>query len=68
MIDLEEFDQAALVTSDGDFYSLVRHLYELDELKVALSPSVKHCSSLLRKKAKGRIVYMSNLRTFRSPA
>jgi hypothetical protein len=62
MIDLEEFDQAELVMSDGDFYSLVRHLYELDELKVALSPSVKHCSSLLRKKAKERVVNMSNLR------
>jgi uncharacterized LabA/DUF88 family protein len=62
MIDLEEFDQAVLVTSDGDFYSLVRHLYELDKLKVVLSPSVKHCSSLLRKEAKEKIVYMSNLR------
>src|SRR5262245_7949535 len=62
MIDLEEFDQAVLVTSDGDFYSLVRHLYDLDTLKVVLSPSVKHCSSLLRKEAKEEIVYMNNLR------
>jgi uncharacterized LabA/DUF88 family protein len=62
MIDLDEFDRAVLVTSDGDFYSLVRHLYELDKLEVVLSPSVRHCSSLLRKEAKEKIVYMSNLR------
>jgi hypothetical protein len=62
MIDLEEFDRAVFVTSVGDFYSWVRHLYDLDELKVALSPSVKHCSSLMRKKAKERIVFMSNPR------
>lgn len=62
MIDIEEFDKAVLVTSDGDFYSLVRHLYELDKLEVVLSPSVKHCSTLLRKEAKEKIVYMNNLK------
>ena len=62
MIDIEEFDKAVLVTSDGDFYSLARHLYELDRLEVVLSPSVKHCSVLLRKEAKEKIVYMDNLK------
>src|SRR5262245_41628819 len=46
MLDIEKFEKAVLVTSDGDFYSLVRHLYELDKLEVVLSPSVKHCSTL----------------------
>jgi uncharacterized LabA/DUF88 family protein len=61
MIDLDEFDKAVLVTSDGDFYSLVRYLYELDKLEIVLSPSIKHCSILLRKAAKEKIVYMGNL-------
>jgi uncharacterized LabA/DUF88 family protein len=62
MIDLEECDKAVLVTSDGDFYSLVRYLYELDKLEVVMSPYIKYCSSLLRKEAKEKIVYMNNLR------
>lgn len=61
MIDLAEFDKAVIVTSDGDFYSLVRHLYSLDKLEVVLSPSV-HCSKLLRKEGKEKIIYMDNLR------
>ncbi|MGH9838125.1 MAG: thiamine pyrophosphate-binding protein [Blastocatellia bacterium] len=61
MMDLEEFDKAVIVTSDGDFYSLVRHLYALDKLEVVLSPSV-HCSKLLRKESKEKIIYMDNLK------
>lgn len=41
MIDLEELDKAVLVTSDGDFYSLVRYLYELDKLEVVMSPYIR---------------------------
>ena len=62
MVDLEEFDKAVLVTSDGDFYSLVRYLYELDKLEVVMSPYIKYCSALLRKEAKEKIVYMDNLK------
>ncbi len=61
MIDLGEFEKAVLVTSDGDFYSLVRHLYELDKLEVVMSPYIKYCSTLLRKEAREKIVYMDNL-------
>jgi len=56
-----DYKKAVIVTSDGDFYSLVRHLYALDKLEAVLSPSV-HCSKLLRKGGKEKIVYMDNLK------
>jgi uncharacterized LabA/DUF88 family protein len=62
MIDLEEFDKAVIITSDGDFGPLVRHLYELDKLEVVLSPYRKYCSTLLRKEAKGRMFYLDAMR------
>lgn len=63
MIDYPKYDQAVIVTSDGDFYSLARYLYEQGKLKKVLSPYVKTCSVLLRKSAKEKIVFMENLKT-----
>ncbi len=62
MIDLKNYDQALIVTSDGDFYSLVKYLYEQEKLKLVISPYVKTCSSLLKKSAKEKIVFMDNLK------
>lgn len=62
MIDYPKYDQAVIVTSDGDFYSLARYLYEQGKLKKVLSPYVKTCSVLLRKSAKEKIVFMENLK------
>ena len=62
MIDYPKYDQAVIVTSDGDFYSLVRYLYERGKLNKVLSPYVRTCSVLLRKSAKEKIVFMDNLR------
>lgn len=62
MIDFPQYQQAVIVTSDGDFYSLVRYLYEKQKLKVVLSPYVKTCSILLKKSAKEKIVFMDNLK------
>jgi uncharacterized LabA/DUF88 family protein len=57
----EKYEKAVIVTSDGDFYSLVRHLYALGKLEAVLSPHVARCSKLLKKEAKEKIVYMDNL-------
>ncbi|MDP2741624.1 MAG: NYN domain-containing protein [bacterium] len=64
MIDLHEnvFNKAVIVTSDGDFYSLVDYLYLQNKLKVVLSPNKNKCSSLLRKSGKERMIYLDNLR------
>ncbi|TAN58060.1 NYN domain-containing protein [Patescibacteria group bacterium] len=63
MIEYPNYDQALIVTSDGDFYSLVKYLYDNKKLKAVLSPYVKTCSSLLKKSAKERIIFMNNLRS-----
>jgi len=62
MIDLGAYDKAIIISSDGDFYSLVRHLYDNRKLKIVMSPHSDTCSALLKKTAKERIVYMNNLR------
>ena len=62
MLDYNNYNKAIIVTSDGDFYSLVKYLYKNNKLKIVLSPYTQTCSSLLRKEAKEKIVYMDNLK------
>lgn len=58
----KNFDKAAIVTSDGDFYCLVKFLYQRNRLEIVMSPYKNTCSSLLKKTAKEKIVFMDNLR------
>ena len=62
MLDYNGYDKAVIVTSDGDFYCLVKYLYKKDKLKMVLSPYVESCSVLLKKTAKEKLAYMANLR------
>ena len=50
------------LASDGDFYSLARHLYNNQKLEVVLSPKKNHCSTLLRKSGKEKMRYMDVLK------
>ena len=61
MIDYPNYDRAIIVSSDGDFYSLARYLYDNKKLVAVLSPNREKCSSLLRKSAKDKMVYMDQL-------
>lgn len=49
LIKRDDYDQAVLVTSDGDFGVLVKYLKDNDQLKAVLSPNRQHTSFLLRK-------------------
>jgi uncharacterized LabA/DUF88 family protein len=62
IIDVIEYDQAVIVSSDGDFYSLVQHLGEKNKLKAVMSSDEKNCSTLLKQTAKGKLQYMYDLR------
>lgn len=62
MIDYPKYDKAVIVTSDGDFHSLVKYLYENKKLYFVMSPCRETCSILLKKAAKEKIVFMDNLR------
>jgi uncharacterized LabA/DUF88 family protein len=62
MIDYKKYNKAIIVTSDGDFYSLVKYLYKNNKLKCVISPYVETCSVLLKKTAKEKVVFIENLR------
>ena len=62
MIDYKKYNQAIIVSSDGDFYSLAKYLYERKKLLYVMSPYVKTCSILLKKSAREKIVFMNNLK------
>lgn len=48
MIDYKNYEKAVIVSSDGDFHSLVKYLNDNKKLKVVLSPYIKTCSVLLK--------------------
>ena len=62
ILEINDYDKAVIVSSDGDFYSLVQHLYEKGKLEVVLSPDMENCSRLLKQTAKERLWFMNNLR------
>ena len=62
VIEMDQYDKAIIVTSDGDFYSLVRYLYENQKLEAVISPDVENCSSLLKQTARERIQFMNDLK------
>jgi uncharacterized LabA/DUF88 family protein len=45
MIEIDHYEQAVIVTSDGDFASLVRHLNEKGKLAAVVSPEREKCST-----------------------
>ena len=61
-LELNNYDKAVIVSSDGDFYSLVQYLYENNKLKIVLSPDIKNCSNLLKQTAKEKVWFMNELR------
>ena len=62
MTEYGSYDRAVIVTSDGDFYSLVDHLHREGKLETVLSPCAEKCSALLKKTAKDRIHFLDTLR------
>ena len=62
MIDYNKYHKAVIITSDGDFYSLVDYFYKNNKLEIVLSPNKKNCSVLLKKAAREKIWFMDSLR------
>lgn len=63
MIDYKNYEKALIVSGDGDFYCLVKHLKEKNKLLTVLIPTAKNCSSLLTKLLEGNITLVSDLRS-----
>lgn len=62
IIDFNNYKKAVIVSGDGDFYSLVRHLYKNDKLLQVIVPNKEQSSCLLRKEAKGYIDFLDYFR------
>ena len=58
---IHEYDKAFLVTSDGDFFTLVKRLNDKGKLGGVISPHKKTCSRLLKKASEGKITYLSEV-------
>ena len=54
------FDQAILVSSDGDYASLVKFLIEKDKILTVVSPAVAKRSSILLKRTGAKIAYLND--------
>lgn len=62
MIQYNNFDTAVLVSGDGDFYCLVKHLLDNSKLQLVLVPNRFKYSALLKKFAKKHIAFMNDLK------
>lgn len=64
MIDYPHYKKAVIVTGDGDFYCLIKHLSTQGKLLKVLAPNQKKHSSLLRKaiSSSQEIAFMNPLR------
>lgn len=62
MIDLNNYEKAVIVTSDGDFYCLVKYLQNIGKFERLLAASKGGCSKYLRQAAGSKVDYMDNLR------
>lgn len=62
MIEFDNYSQAVIISSDGDFYCLVEYFYSKNKLAKVISPDFQNCSRLLKKSAKDKIVFVNNLR------
>lgn len=64
MIEFPNFDQAVLVTGDGDFYCLVDYFIDHEKLRALLVPNHRKYSALLKfKKFKPFLRFMNDLET-----
>lgn len=61
MIEYDNYDQALIVTGDGDFYCLVDYLIKNGKLLKLMIPNINKYSSLFRK-LRPHMVFMNDLR------
>jgi uncharacterized LabA/DUF88 family protein len=58
-----KFDKAIVISSDGDYASLIKFLNERGKLKVILSPHPKELCSILLKRTNAPIAYLGDQRS-----
>lgn len=63
MIDFNTYDKAVIITGDGDFACLIKHLYEKKKLLTLIVPNHKRYSVFLKRAAKDKIDSIANKKT-----
>ncbi len=63
MIDFHHYNQALVISGDGDFACLVRHLLNNSKLCCVLAPDAGHCSILLKDAAQKMFASLGGLRS-----
>ena len=61
MIDWNHYQKAILVSGDSDFCCVIAHLMKHQKLAKVLAPTHQSCSYFVRKLAKEKVVYVSNI-------
>jgi uncharacterized LabA/DUF88 family protein len=62
VIEIENYDKAMIVSSDGDFYSLVKYLDEKEKLEAVLTSEKDSCSLFLQEAAKDKMIFLDEMR------
>ena len=58
----KEYDQAVLITSDGDFDTVTKYLRQKEKLAAVISPNRDKCSALLQKAAQDKMQYLKDIK------
>lgn len=58
---INDYNQLYLMTSDGDFYTLVNYIQQKNKLGLIINPHRETCSYLLKRIAGPRIKFLDNL-------
>jgi len=61
MIEINNFDKSVLITGDGDFHCLVKHLIKKNKLKKLLIPNQGSYSALLKRFPSEFLAFVSDL-------
>lgn len=62
MIELENYDKAIIVSGDGDFHCLIKHLISVDKLEKILIPNQQKYSALLKRFDSKYLAFVSDLK------
>ncbi len=62
MVDYKNYSKAVVVSGDGDFHCLIRHLAQQDKLEKVLIPNKLSYSALLKKFAANKIAFLNDLK------
>ncbi len=62
MLEFDDYENAVIVSNDGDFYSLVQYLYSVSKFEAVVSPNKNFCAKILCLAAHDRLQSLNDLK------